>query len=102
VVPEFLASGWLDYTVQEGPLKGLGFGAGVRHVGFSYVDNENSLKVPSSTVFDAGIRYTRENVTVALNVNNVFDREYVSSCDTQYTCNYGAGRVATLKASYKW
>ncbi|MBL0402576.1 TonB-dependent siderophore receptor [Microvirga aerilata] len=102
VVPEFLASGWLDYTVQEGALKGLGFGAGVRYVGFSYVDNENTLKVPSSTVFDAGIRYTRENVTVALNVNNIFDREYVSSCDTQYTCNYGAGRVATLKASYKW
>jgi iron complex outermembrane receptor protein len=53
-------------------------------------------------VFDGAIRYTRDNFTVALNVNNLFDNEYVSSCDTQYTCNYGAGRVATLKASYKW
>jgi len=102
VVPEILASGWLDYTVQDGPFKGFGFGAGVRYVGFSYVDNENTLKVPAATVFDAGIRYTRDNFTVALNVNNLFDNEYVSSCDTQYTCNYGAGRVATLKASYKW
>lgn len=102
VVPEILASGWLDYTVQDGPLKGLGFGAGVRYVGFSYADNENTLKVPAATVMDAGIRYTRDNFTVALNVNNLFDNEYVSSCDTQYTCNYGAGRVATLKASYKW
>ncbi len=102
VVPEIMASGWLDYTVQDGPLRGLGFGAGVRYVGFSYVDNENTLEVPAATVFDAGIRYTRENFTVALNVNNLFDNEYVSSCDTQFTCNYGAGRVATLKASYKW
>ena len=102
VVPEIMASGWLDYTVQDGPLRGLGFGAGVRYVGFSYVDNENTLKVPAATVFDAGIRYTRDNFTVALNVNNLFDNEYVSSCDTQFTCNYGAGRVATLKASYKW
>ncbi|UVF21966.1 TonB-dependent siderophore receptor [Microvirga terrae] len=102
VVPEILASGWLDYTVQDGSFKGLGFGAGVRYVGFSYADNENTLKVPAATVFDAGIRYTRDNFAVALNVNNLFDNEYVSSCDTQYTCNYGAGRVATLKASYKW
>ncbi|QRM31669.1 TonB-dependent siderophore receptor [Microvirga sp. VF16] len=102
VVPEILASGWLDYTVQDGPFKGLGFGAGVRYVGFSYADNENTLKVPAATVFDAGIRYTRDNFTVALNVNNLFDNEYVSACDTQFTCNYGAGRVATLKAGYKW
>ncbi|EIM24670.1 TonB-dependent siderophore receptor [Microvirga lotononidis] len=102
VVPEILASGWLDYTIQDGTFKGVGFGAGVRYVGFSYVDNENTLKVPAATVFDAAIRYTRDNFTVALNVNNLFDNEYVSSCDTQYTCNYGAGRVATLKASYKW
>jgi iron complex outermembrane receptor protein len=102
VVPEILASGWLDYTVQDGAFKGLGFGAGIRYVGFSYVDNENTLKVPAATVFDGAIRYTRDNFTVALNVNNLFDNEYVSSCDTQYTCNYGVGRVATLKASYKW
>jgi iron complex outermembrane recepter protein len=102
VVPEILASGWLDYTIQDGAFKGLGFGAGVRYVGFSYVDNENTLKVPAATVFDAAIRYTRDNFTVALNVINLLDNEYVSSCDTQYTCNYGAGRVATLKASYKW
>ncbi|WP_442037425.1 TonB-dependent receptor domain-containing protein [Microvirga sp. 2MCAF35] len=78
------------------------FGAGIRYVGFSYVDNENTLKVPAATVFDAATRYTRDNFTLALNVNNLFDNEYVSSCDTQYTCNYGAGLVATLKASYKW
>ena len=102
VVPEIQASGWFDYTIQEGPLKGFGFGAGVRYVGFSYVDNENTLKVPDATVFDAGIRYSRDNFTVALNVNNLLDNEYVSACDTQYTCNYGAGRVASLKASYKW
>jgi iron complex outermembrane receptor protein len=102
VVPEFLASGWLDYTIQDGAFKGIGFGAGARYTGFSYADNENTLKVPSAAVFDAAIRYTKDNFTVALNVNNLFDKRYVASCQTQYTCNYGEGRVATLKASYKW
>ncbi|MDQ0393583.1 TonB-dependent siderophore receptor [Labrys monachus] len=100
--PEVLSSLWADYTLQSGVLKGLGFGAGVRYQGSSYADNQNTLKVPSATLFDAGIHYTYDKWNVALNVNNIFNRRYVASCDTAYDCSYGEGRVATLKASYKW
>lgn len=102
IVPEVLASLWLDYTVQSGALKGLGFGAGARYTGSSYADNLNTLKVPDATLFDAAVRYTHDKWSVALNVNNIADKRYVASCQSALTCYYGEGRVATLKASYSW
>src|SRR5690606_32337990 len=65
IVPEVMASGWLDYTLTQGPLAGLSFGAGVRYVGSSWVDDENTLKVPAATLVDAAIRYNRGNWGVA-------------------------------------
>ncbi|UIJ72142.1 TonB-dependent siderophore receptor [Aurantimonas sp. HBX-1] len=102
LVPEVLASAWLDYTVQHGTLKGLGLGGGIRYIGDSYADNENTLKVPDATVFDAAIRYDRDDWGVSLNVNNVFDKEYVSGCQTSASCGYGEGRDVLLKAHMTW
>lgn len=102
LVPEVMASLWLDYTIGDGDLKGLGFGAGVRYVGASYADNENTLSVPAATVFDAAVRYDRDNWGVALNVNNVFDEDYVAGCQTALSCGYGQGRSAILKAHFTW
>ena len=50
-VPRNTASLWLDYTVQAGPLEGLGMGVGQRYVGSSY-NAKNTVKVlitPSPT-----------------------------------------------------
>ena len=102
IVPEVTASGWLDYTFSEGPLKGLGLGAGVRYVGSSWVDNENTLKVPAVTLVDAAIRYKIGDWGVAVNVSNLFDRTYVKSCQGYSSCGYGDARTVTLSASYKW
>jgi iron complex outermembrane receptor protein len=42
----------------RGALDGLRLGGGVRwRVGYSWVDAENSMKVPSYTLFDASIGY---------------------------------------------
>lgn len=102
IVPEVTASGWLDYTVSEGPLKGLGLGAGVRYVGKSWVDNENTLKVPAVTLVDAAIRYKIGDWGVALNVTNLFDKVYVKSCQGYSGCGYGDARTVTVSANYKW
>ena len=72
IVPEVTASGWLDYTVTEGPLRGLGLGAGLRYVGKSWADNENTLKVPAVTLVDAAIRYKIDDWSFAVNVTCVF------------------------------
>ena len=44
---------WGKYTWYDGPLAGLGLGAGVRYVGETYGDNFNTFVVPSYAVADA-------------------------------------------------
>ncbi|MCK0195817.1 TonB-dependent siderophore receptor [Ancylobacter sp. 6x-1] len=102
LVPKTMASAWADYKFDTGPLTGFSVGGGVRYIGSSWVDDENTLKVPDVTLFDAAIRYERDRWGVALNVNNVFDKLYVSGCQGISTCGYGDRRTITLSAHYKW
>ncbi|WP_284774291.1 TonB-dependent siderophore receptor [Agrobacterium sp. lyk4-40-TYG-31] len=102
VVPNATAAFWLDYTLVDGPLEGLGGGAGVRYRGKSWADNENTLRVPDATVFDAGIHYEKDDWKASLNVTNLFDKEYVAGCGTQFFCGYGQARTFTVKLSKVW
>jgi iron complex outermembrane receptor protein len=101
-MPSLLASLWGDYTIKTGPLAGLGFGAGVRHVGSSYADQANMLPVPSRTLGDVAVHYDYKQWRAALNVSNVADKVYVSGCDTITSCFYGERRRTTLSLAYKW
>jgi iron complex outermembrane receptor protein len=38
---------------------------------------------------------------VGVNVNNLFDREYVSSC-SEYACYWGAGRQVVATATFRF
>jgi iron complex outermembrane receptor protein len=102
IVPEVTASLWVDYTISEGAFKGLGLGGGMRYMGSSWVDPENTLKVPAATVLDAALRYQRDNWGVALNVANLLDENYVKSCQGYSGCGYGESRTVTLSAHVKW
>jgi iron complex outermembrane receptor protein len=102
IVPEITASGWLDYTFSEGAVKGLSLAGGLRYVGQSWADNENTLKVPGALLVDAAIRYKIGNWGVAVNVNNLFDKAYVKSCNGYSGCAYGDARTVTLSANYRW
>ncbi|WP_440411429.1 TonB-dependent siderophore receptor [Neorhizobium petrolearium] len=102
VVPNVLASLWLDYTVTQGPLEGLSLGAGVHYRGKSWADEANTLRVSDATVFDAGIRYEKNDWKASLNVTNLFDKEYVSGCNTNLFCGYGQARTVTFKLSKVW
>ena len=77
-------SGWADYTFQEGPLTGFGFGGGVRYVGKSFADDANTHLVPSVVLGDATIHYEWQNWRAALNVINIADKIYVASCASAY------------------
>ncbi|MEI2297016.1 TonB-dependent siderophore receptor [Ensifer sp. MJa1] len=102
LVPDAQASLWVDYTVQQGALEGVSLGAGVRYRGESWADKENTAKVPSSTVFDAALRYEKNGWGAALNVTNLFDKDYVSGCSGVLVCSYGDARTVTLKLSKTW
>ena len=98
--PEQFGSLWLDYAVPSGVLEGVTVGGGVRYIGPSFADAANALKVDAVVLFDAAIRYERDNFAAALNVSNVFDKAYVASCNI--TCFYGESREVNLTMSYKW
>jgi iron complex outermembrane receptor protein len=102
-VPRNTASLWLDYTIPALAGRGdLKLGAGVRYVGATYSDVENTTRVGGRTVVDAAASYDlAKNVDLALNVSNLFDKEYktVSYYGTDY---YGEGRKVTATVKYKW
>ncbi|WP_370675987.1 TonB-dependent siderophore receptor [Pleomorphomonas sp. PLEO] len=102
VIPETMASVWLDYAFSTGAFEGFTVGGGLRYVGSSWADNENTLKVPDVLLADARIGYNRGNWGVDLNANNIFDTEYVASCQTAYSCGYGEGRVVKLTGHFSW
>ncbi|HEJ9096905.1 ferrichrome porin FhuA [Serratia odorifera] len=106
-IPKHMASLWADYTFYETALSGLTLGSGVRYVGSSYGDEANSFKVKDYTVFDAAVKYdlARFNLpgsSIAINVNNVFDKEYVSSCFATYGCYWGAERQVVATATFRF
>ncbi|OAT60624.1 ferrichrome porin FhuA [Obesumbacterium proteus] len=106
-VPKHMASLWGDYTFNEGALSGLTLGTGGRFIGSSYGDPANTFKVGSAAVMDAVIKYdlARFNLpgsSIAVNVNNLLDREYVASCFDTYGCFWGAERQIVATATFRF
>lgn len=100
-VPHNMASLWLDKTLQTGPLAGLGFGAGVRYIGSQFGDEANTLKLESTTLFDAAIHYDIAHWRFSVNAQNLFDRIYVN-CQSNTYCSYGLRRSVIGRATYQW
>jgi iron complex outermembrane receptor protein len=91
------ASFLADYTITEGVLNGFGFGGGVRFVGSTFGDSYNVFqKTPSYTLFDAILHYDTAQWHIALNANNLFDKEYVATCYSLQSCQYGSRRTVFL------
>ncbi|WP_343553245.1 ferrichrome porin FhuA [Pantoea sp.] len=106
-VPKQMASLWGDYTFNEGALSGFSAGVGGRYIGSSYGDPANTFKVGSAAVMDAMVKYDLGRVglygsSIALNVNNLLDREYVASCFQTYGCFWGAGRQVVATATFRF
>ncbi len=100
--PRQMASLWGDWTWRTGALAGFGAGAGIRYQSGSAGASDNSLYVPSYTVFDAGIHYDLPNWRLALNATNLFNRTFVSGCQSENTCFYGNQRTLVASAKYNW
>lgn len=108
-VPKNSASLWADYSLHEGALNGVGFSGGVRYIGSTYGDDVNSFKVPAFTLIDAAIRYdlglasdALRGLKLQLNIANLTDKKYVSSCWSASSCNFGVRRTVYASATYDW
>jgi iron complex outermembrane receptor protein len=97
-VPIMSGSIWSSYQIQNGPLKNLGFGAGVVAVGERQGDIDNSYDVSGYARVDASVFYDIDkNIRVSLNGRNLTDRKYietVAGTDGNY-----AGAPASFTAS---
>jgi iron complex outermembrane receptor protein len=110
LMPNQQASLWTDYTWHNGVLDGFGIGAGARYTGNTYGDQGNTWlgKADAYTVFDAAVHYdlgrldnSLKGASLALNATNLFDKDYISTCDSFY-CYYGDQRSVVASATYKW
>lgn len=110
LMPNQQASLWADYTWHAGVLDGFGVGGGVRYTGNTYGDQGNTWlgKADAYTVFDASVHYdlgrldnSLKGASLALNATNLFDKDYISTCDSFY-CYYGDQRSVVASATYKW
>ncbi|HEY0199298.1 MAG TPA: TonB-dependent siderophore receptor [Rhodanobacter sp.] len=102
LLPKQQASLGADYTIVSGALAGLGFGGGIRYVGDHYGDIYNQWKTPAYTLFDAAVHYDINGWRLQLNASNLFDKNYVSVCNSSAWCYYGYSREVTLSARYRW
>jgi len=105
--PRHMASIWADYKFDSPVLDGLRLGGGVRYVGYSWVDAENTMKVPSYTLFDASVGYDLgkvglKGVDVRLNANNLTNESYVASCASLNFCYMGEERNVAATVSYQF
>ncbi|RVT97069.1 TonB-dependent siderophore receptor [Rhodovarius crocodyli] len=106
-VPNHMASIFTQYSFQPRHwAEGLTIGGGVRYVGASWGDGANTLRVPDVTLVDLMARFdlgrvapSLQGTTVQLNVSNLFDEKYTSSCLSYAWCFYGYRRsaIATLR-----
>jgi len=110
LMPNQQASLWTDYTWHSGVLDGFGIGGGVRYTGNTYGDKANTWlgKADAYTVFDASVHYdlgrldnSLKGASLAVNATNLFDKDYISTCDGYY-CYYGDQRSVVASATYKW
>lgn len=100
LTPTHTASLWADYTRQSGSLAGAGGGLGARFIGDSYGDAANTVQNDAYVQVDAGVHYDLDSLRLALNVNNVFDKEVKTYNDG--FLYWGLGRTVIGSVKYRW
>ena len=115
MVPDWMASLWADYTFQSGPMKGFSFASGVRHngatllvvSGIGIAGSGYPDKIPAYTLWDAAIRFdlsqvSQANLLMSLNIGNLADKRFVTTCTGISSCWFGSGRTVTATARWEW
>jgi iron complex outermembrane receptor protein len=100
-VPKHTAALWTNVKFKVADVPGFVAGAGVRFVGGSY-DGKDQHRVSSVTLVDAMLGYDRGPYRFALNVANLFDREFLSTCLARGDCYYGARRTVIGSVTYRF
>ncbi len=120
-VAETTASAWARYTFVDGPAKGLSFGLGANHIaardgtaganrdgtGNTFNNPANNFanvtfRLPARTVAEALVAYTWTDWRLAVNVDNLFDKDYVAAVRFANTLQPGYGRNVKATVTYSF
>ncbi len=101
--PENLVNLWANYKFIEGALKDFGLGFGGNYASENAVvnsDKQGKFILPSYTVINGSVFYGTKKFRVALNINNIANREYFNG--GWATVNPQKPRNAVASFSYKF
>ncbi|WP_395698636.1 TonB-dependent siderophore receptor [Methylocella sp.] len=107
-IPSQTFSTYGDYTLQPGSFApGLGAGFGMRYLGKSYGDDQNSFVNQPVTLFDAAVHYDfgqldrrLEGLRFQVNATNLFNTRYsISQSGFGY---WGQSRMVIGSLRYRW
>jgi len=99
-LPRNQAAVWGLYRFSLGDVKGFSIGAGARYL--SAFRDGTGPRVPSALVGDALLAYDSQHWRYALNVNNVADKKYMSTCLSRGDCWWATRRNAVVTATYRF
>lgn len=100
--PRVSANFWTRYNVPTGPMKGLGFGLGIIHVGKQWAvlnTTTGAFRIPSWTRADGNIYYKWRKYELTLNCMNLLDTRYIQIARAQEVLVPGDERRITLSAT---
>ena len=82
---------------------------GVRYIGETQGDDDNTFSVPGYTMFDLALHYDLEQSPLELegwqasvNVQNLSDKYYIASCFATHSCYLGQERSIRASVEYSW
>ncbi|SDO62801.1 iron complex outermembrane recepter protein [Methylobacterium phyllostachyos] len=104
-VPPYKGTLFAVYTFTKGPFQGFQFGAGTEAVTWTYSSFGPKLgnsRIPGYATVDAMVGYARENITVSLNVKNLFDHYYYAPTQVPQFIPVGQGRQIMAQARIKF
>ncbi|MBC7826219.1 MAG: TonB-dependent receptor [Chitinophagaceae bacterium] len=104
--PFHTANLWTRYNVSSGKLKGLGFAAGFYHVGKRTTDGTLSFpspdlqQLPDFTTIDGGLFYRHQNLLLNLNIENVFNEQFIYGAANAFYMQRGKPRNAMMRIQF--
>ncbi len=103
-VPEWTVNAGIDWDTSWN--RDLTLSLLTVYTGSQYINNANSIEIPSWVRYDIGARYKaviREiPVTYRLSVENLFDRHYWAGCFNESYATLGSPRTIKLSATMKF
>ncbi|MGJ7580065.1 TonB-dependent siderophore receptor [Variovorax sp. RHLX14] len=102
-LPKNQASFWAKYRFAVAGINGFSAGAGVRLLG-SFADRSSGEgpRIPGVALVDLVLAYETAQWRYALNVNNLTDKTYYSTCLSRGDCWVGARRNVVASATYRF